>query len=403
MRHIHNKLSDRSIKAAMCSEGKQSHDLRDGGGLILRVTPTGRKSWRYEYRSNNKKKALPLGAYPTLSLANARKLAIDAAHLRKTGIDPVERAKLNKAEAEVQQLQDAAAIEQEINEPLFQDLLNEYLFTLRGRPSHDEVKYSLEHDIPTSWLNRQAKSITLRECVLLLDKVKQRAPVRSNRLYAYLKRMFKVGTSRGLIETNPTTDVPKPAPEADHHDNRHKALSTDQLNTVITSLQSKSFDDVIRLMLLTGARPKEILHMKWSQMEEDIWTLGPGEHKAGYRKPRTIQRPLIPAAIEIIEKYRGHHDDLVFPGPKGTPMATTSLGHFVARQRNHFGIEGFTSHHVRHTMATRMREIGIAPHIAERILGHVVDTGIAGVYSSYDWLPEMRSALEIWERWIDQL
>lgn len=48
-------------------------------------------------------------------------------------------------------------------------------------------------------------------------------------------------------------------------------------------------------------------------------------------------------------------------------------------------------------MSTRMREIGIRPDIVERIIGHNVDSGIAGVYSSYSWLPEMRQALVRWE------
>jgi len=214
--------------------------------------------------------------------------------------------------------------------------------------------------------------------------------------------MFKVGIKRGLIESAPMSDVAKPAPQADHHNNTHKALTTAQLRTLIAALETTPFEDVIRLMLLTGARPKEILAMRWKQLYSGRWTLGPGEHKAGHRRARTIERPLLPDALAIIDKYKGCHKELVFPGPKGTPMATTSLGHFVSRQRNHFGIEGFTSHHIRHTMATRMREIGIAPHIAERILGHVVDTGIAGVYSSYDWLPEMKSALEKWYDWLEE-
>jgi len=47
-----------------------------------------------------------------------------------------------------------------------------------------------------------------------------------------------------------------------------------------------------------------------------------------------------------------------------------------------------------------MREIGIRPDIVERIIGHHVDSGIVGVYSSYNWVPEMREALEKWEAWV---
>jgi len=47
-----------------------------------------------------------------------------------------------------------------------------------------------------------------------------------------------------------------------------------------------------------------------------------------------------------------------------------------------------------------MREIGIRPDIVERIIGHNVDIGVVGIYSSYNWLPEMGEALVKWQEWI---
>lgn len=47
-----------------------------------------------------------------------------------------------------------------------------------------------------------------------------------------------------------------------------------------------------------------------------------------------------------------------------------------------------------------MKEIVIRPDIVERIIGHNVDSVIMGVCSSYNWLPEMREALERWYEWI---
>ena len=174
MRHVHNNLSDRAIKAATCPKGKQSADYRDGGGLILRVTRTSRKTWRYEYRVGKKKKSLPLGSYPDISLVEARKQAAEARLQRDTGIDPVNSRKLKKQEAALELKQQSEKIKAENSEPTILDLINEYLDTLEGRPSQKEVKYSLMKDIPESWLERHAKGITLRECILVLDSVKKR-------------------------------------------------------------------------------------------------------------------------------------------------------------------------------------------------------------------------------------
>ena len=399
-RLTNNNLTDLKVKKITCPTTSKTIDVRDGDGLILRVSQSGKKHWRYEYRVENQKKALPLGQYPRVSLKQARELSQKAKDLRLQGIDPAEHARQAITEAKQGQLRKGEELEKQLAEPMFQNLADEYIASLEGSPSQYGIKKAIYHDAVKQWKSRKANTITRRECVLLLDEVKKRAPVLSNRLHSYLKTMFKVGVQRGLIESNPMNDIAKPAPRADHRDNSSKALDQKQTKALYSALQSNPFDDIIRLMLLTGARPNEILSMKWQQIKDDVWTLGAGEHKAGHRRNRTISRPLIAPATQIIAKYNGIHEELVFPGPRGTAMPTSSLNHFVRRYRNHYGIEGFTPHHVRHTISTRMREIGIRPDIVERILGHIIDAGIMDVYNSYNYLPEMKSGLLTWNKWI---
>ena len=45
-------------------------------------------------------------------------------------------------------------------------------------------------------------------------------------------------------------------------------------------------------------------------------------------------------------------------------------------------------------ISTGMRETGIRHDIAERIIGHPVESGIVGGYRSYNWLPVMKAALQ---------
>ena len=402
-RFVHNCLTDLKVKKASCPSETKAVDFRDGDGLILRVTQSGGKTWRYEYRFGNQKKALPLGAYPTVSLKQARDLSQEAKVMREKGVDPVEHARQTVLAAKQAQLTRAAKLDEERAEPMFVQLVDEYVASLEGSTSQYNVMRALYKDAVPKWQSRKAKSITRRECVVLIDEVKSRAPVQANRLYSYLRTLFKVGVQRGLIESSPMTDVAKPAPKADHRDNSSKALSHEEIRALFNGLGNKPFDDIIRLMLWTGARPKEILGMKWKQIQGESWVLGAGEHKAGHRRVQVISRPLIAPALEIIAKYKGCHDELVIPGPKGTAMQTTSLNHFISRERNHYNIEGFTAHHVRHTMSTRMREIGVRPDLVERTLGHIVDAGVVGIYTSYDWLPEMREGLERWQQWIEKL
>jgi hypothetical protein len=75
--------------------------LSDGGGLHLLVHPKGGRYWRVAYRFAGKQKTLALGAYPSVSLAEAR-TARDAAKRRlAAGIDPSQARKDEKRAAKL--------------------------------------------------------------------------------------------------------------------------------------------------------------------------------------------------------------------------------------------------------------------------------------------------------------
>lgn len=70
--------------------------LFDGGGLYLEVSPAGGKLWRLKYRFDGKEKRLSLGAYPAISLRDARERSDDARKLLANGVDPGEAKKAQK-------------------------------------------------------------------------------------------------------------------------------------------------------------------------------------------------------------------------------------------------------------------------------------------------------------------
>jgi Arm DNA-binding domain len=62
--------------------------LSDGDGLHLLVTPGGSKLWRFRYRFGGRENMLALGAYPAVSLADARSKRDEARKLLADGKDP---------------------------------------------------------------------------------------------------------------------------------------------------------------------------------------------------------------------------------------------------------------------------------------------------------------------------
>ena len=79
-------LSDIQVKNAKPQE--KEYKLMDGFGLFLLVTPTNGKLWRFDYRTNDKRKTIAFGAYPAVSLADARQRREDAKKLLANGVDP---------------------------------------------------------------------------------------------------------------------------------------------------------------------------------------------------------------------------------------------------------------------------------------------------------------------------
>lgn len=91
-------LTDAAVRNAKPKE--KAFKLSDGGGLYLEVLPSGGKSWRMKYRFGGQEKRLVFGLWPDVSLKQARQYREDARALVAGGVDPSEKRKQDKAEAE---------------------------------------------------------------------------------------------------------------------------------------------------------------------------------------------------------------------------------------------------------------------------------------------------------------
>ncbi|MBL8334669.1 MAG: DUF4102 domain-containing protein, partial [Rubrivivax sp.] len=90
-------LTDPACKNAKCPPGKPRARFSDSGGLYLEVTPAGAKLWRWKYRHGGKEKRLALGAYPDVTLKQARLDRDTARAVLEAGTDPVQARKDEKA------------------------------------------------------------------------------------------------------------------------------------------------------------------------------------------------------------------------------------------------------------------------------------------------------------------
>lgn len=373
------------LKVERSGPRKKLYEEGDGGGLYLRVHPTGNKSWLFRYVFGGERRRMTLGSYPSMSLAEAREAHGKALADVKRGIDPGAQA------LDAKRARKAA--------PTFHDLLEEFWEReLKATKSGPERKRLVEKDALPAWRTRKAKDITRRDIVILMDEVRDRAPVTANRLLGVLARMFNFAAERGIIEDSPATRIRRPS-EAP----RVRVLTDDELRRFWHGLEEVDVYPATRLVLhmilLTGQRPGEVTGMTWEEIDGDWWTI-PANRMKGGQEHRV---PLTPLALEAIEEAKRYAGDRPFvfassqQAARSASITVHSLSRGVLRHRAEMGIhEHYTPHDLRRTCRTRLAEIGIDDVVAEKVLGHQLQ-GILKVYNRHSYDAEKRAALMAWE------
>ena len=111
---------------------------------------------------------------------------------------------------------------------------------------------------------------------------------------------------------------------------------------------------------------------------------------------KSIRRPIFEAADELLKKAEMTYGNILFPGPDlKTSMTIAGANRYLRRIQQSLGIGEFTAHDFRRTLATRLSEEGVAPHVIEKMLGHELG-GVLSVYNKHDWIVEQKAAYELY-------
>ena len=97
------------------------------------------------------------------------------------------------------------------------------------------------------------------------------------------------------------------------------------------------------------------------------------------------------------------------PGPSVFSLLGTKPFQEFSRAKRRLdqlsGVTGWRLHDLRRTCVSGMARLGIAPHVADKILNHQSGTisGVAAVYQRHDFLAERQAALDLWGAHVGQL
>jgi integrase len=345
--------------------------LRRSGDKVLR-------SWVAQYKRAGASRRILLGSADVLSAEKARAAAKKVLAEVALGGDPqaerVERRQKDRLtlRSVVEQF---LADKQAAVRPRTLGELTRYLTGPHFKPLHG---------MPVDTVSR--KDIAGRLIVIK----REHGSVTAQRARTALSSMFGWAMRQGLVEHNATInagDLPTSKP-------RERVLTDQELIRIWNACdRPHGYDRVVRLLILTGARRQEVGSMTWDEIKDGVWTIPAGRTKNG----RAHTLPLMPMAADIIASVpRMLRREQLF-GTRGTGFGGWSRCKQDLDKR--CGVADWRLHDLRRTVATRMADIGVLPHVIEAALNHVSGhkAGVAGVYNRSAYERDVRAALAMWE------
>jgi len=354
-------------------------------GLALRGTASGIKTWAFVYRAAGKPTWITLGAYPAVTLADARTLALSARH----SIDVEKR----DPAMELRAARQAAKAEPPAAPAVFTfgDMAKVYEAFAKGKKKtwQDDIGKVKRYLIP-AWGTLPLRDITRRHVHEVLDGlVAKGMTVGVNRVQAVVSRLFTVALDRSLVDAHPAARMIKRFKEQPSD----RVLTDEELKALWKGLDGRPgrAADALRLRLLLGQRGEEINGMRWSEVDfkARTWDL-PGARTKN-RRPHSV--PLPPTALQILERRRAEvpkDEPRVFPGFNAWVPDYRALSEIAAG--------AYEWKDLRRTLSTRLAALGFGEEVVGRALNHAKHTVTARHYIKHDYLKETRLALAAWDR-----
>jgi integrase len=389
------RLTKASVARLTIPEGKTESIVFDEAmpGFGVRLRAGGKRTWIAQYRLGSKQRRLTLGTLETLDEAEARRRAKTALSKVHLGQDPQMEKSERRAQASVT-LGSVADF-----------YLSHAERSLKPR-SYLEVKRHLkQHWGPLS--ERALSSIARPDVAACLASIAAKnGPFASNRARAALSALFSWAIGEGIANENAVVGTNKATEEI----SRDRVLSSDELRLAWRYAGDGHYGAIVRLLILTGQRREEVGGMLWSEIDFDraLWSISAARTKNGL--PHDV--PLSPEAVSILRGVARQGDrDFVFGAGNG-PFQGWSNAKAALDARMTEALRGeaaklkdWRMHDIRRTVATRLGDLFILPHVVEAILNHILGhrAGVAGIYNRATYAAEKREALDGWATFVRNL
>ena len=352
------KISKRSVDAAKAASERYILWDTELKGFGVRVETSGTKSFLVRYRHLGRRRFISLGRFGEITPEQARILAQKTLSRVREGSDPAD-----------QRIQDRGAI---TVRGLVEKFLDDHIGQKRKAKTATEYRSVLERYLLPKFGSKKAQELQRAELAKLHLSMKD-TPYQANRLIATVASMYTYGDKHGLTPENFN-----PAKRIDRfgETRRERFLSSEELARL-----GQAFRDLdesgrygtaipaLTFLLLTGARLREVLHLKWSYVDLERVILLLPDSKTG-KKAITLNS----AAAAILATLRTKANaqpfsDFVFYGVD-PEIPRSDLKKPWTAVTKAAGIEGLRIHDLRHSFASVGAGAGLGLPIVGKLLGH---------------------------------
>lgn len=383
-------LSD--IKIRNLKAKTKTYKVSDFDGLYIAVNPNGSKLWRFKYRLDGKEKLLSIGAYPAISLLQARQ-ARDAARAElATGGDPSETK------------QEEKRIRRESQGHTFEKIGAAFLDKQRREGKSPATLSKTEYHLKLAnkdFGRKPISDITSPMVLRCLRKVETKGNYETaHRLRSRIGSIFRYAVASGIAETDPTYALRDALIRPTV---KHRAAITDPkalgaLLVAIDGFEGQTTTRIaLHLLAILAQRPGEIRHARWDEFDfvEAVWSI-PAE-KMKMRKPHNV--PLPDQALALLEQLRNltGNGELLFPSLRSwhRPMSENTLN--AALRRMGYSGDEMTAHGFRASFSTLANESGLwNPDAIERALAHVEKNEVRRAYARGEHWDERVKLADWW-------
>jgi len=370
----------------------------DGGGLYLQVSRGGSKSWIFRFTMAGREREMGLGPLHTVSLAEARDLALEARKFKLRGIDPIDARQSERA---ARKLEDAKAV-------TFTQAAEAYIKA--NKVAWKNPKHAAQWEATLATYAKPVFgdfAVARVDTALVLKAIEPiyiTKPETASRLRGRIETVLDWATVRGFRQgENPARwrghlDKLLPSKAKVRSVEHHAALPYADLPTFMADLANQPGvgAQALAFAILTAARTGEVIGAIWPEidLEAQTWTIPKERMKAG----REHRVPLSPGCVKILEDMaRVQTSEFVFPGGKAKrPLSNMALLNTLKRM----GRTSLTTHGFRSTFRDWAAEnTDHAGEVVEMALAHTIASKVEAAYRRGDLFEKRKGLMAEWWRY----